>query len=431
MESLVEYVKNIDFDLVDDPEILNNVYGEIRGNEGRLILSTETTYQMERLIKKSTVPQILQLYGRLDIAHLISRKLGSRVLELILDVLFDRIYIRKERIDLPPLLTPIEEHFKRRILDENATHVMRKLFQLVSGRRIEKSGVSKHAALDPGYIQKYRERMVEAVPSLCREEHFITFLHYLKCYRSQGLMRKVVERHFSCEGVCEPVKSYFFEHLAGMCGKRALRFMFECVKDRVMELCEDRHGNYFMAEFIRRYSCEADYFYKAVHLPSLPEHSNVVLKLVLALQENRSYSSVDSIVREYYLRDGEGLLHCTFGGEEGNFRQKYAPMLANLMRAPTEHSHGVGNALKARFKSSWLRSKGGIELVAGYYKGTDSDAEKRSFTRKLHRAVPLLAGKKEGRALLPHLMRYSSLREREYVRKELEQRRMDVQLGGR
>jgi hypothetical protein len=417
MESLVEYIKNIDFETVDDHEVLNNVYGEIEGNERRLILNTETTYQMERLIKRSSIPQMLRLYGRLEIAQVINKKLGSRVLELIFDRVFEHVYVKGEKIDLETLLPPVEECFGHHVLGENATHVMRKVFQLVSGRRIEKDKVTRYKPEDPQYIQRYKKEMLRLIPKLHREDGFVTFLYYLRCHRSKTLMHEVAKRHFSCESVCAPATSYFFEHLVGMAGKKTLGLVFETVKNRVMDLCRDRYGNYFVGELIRRYPSKADYFYEAIYAAGFAEHSNVVLKLVLSLQETRSYSSIDAIVRAQYLKDERDILQSTFGGEEGNFKQKYAPMLVNFMKAPAEHSYGVNEAFRKHFRSSWLRSKGGLELVAGYYNGTDGVGEKRMFTRRLYRSVPLLARRREGRALLAHLMRHSDTKGREYTKK--------------
>lgn len=409
MEGLKEYVKNIDFDVVDEPEVLDNVYMEIHGHEGELILNTETTYQMERLIRKSSGEQILGLFGRLDVRHLINKKLGSRVIEVVYDVVFDMAYVQKQDIDTLAITEATEEHLGQRILDVNATHVVRKLFQLVSGKRMCKDGVERFTPTDPSRIHRYKQTVVEVIPRLSREDSFMTVLCYLHCHRSQTVIHEAVMQHFSWTRVCEPSMSYFFEGLARMAGRRSLKHMFEEVKERVMELCRDRYGNYFIGELILRCHDRADHFFDSLDLAEFHRNSNVVMKLVQSLQKAGSHEKISEVMRMFGVEDGEdAIVTNTFGGEEGNFKQKYAPMLCGFMRLPEIHGYGVNRAFRRRFDVGWLRSKGGVELLQGYYEGTDSKASKREFTRRLEKHLPWIVKRKGCGRALRLMMEYAS-----------------------
>ncbi|AFM98383.1 hypothetical protein EHEL_060090 [Encephalitozoon hellem ATCC 50504] len=408
MNSLKEYVKNIDFGIVDDPEVLDNVYNEIEGNEKELVLDAETTHQMEILIRKSNSKQILDLFEKLDVERLMSKKLGSRVIEVIYDAIFDMVYIQRQDVDIDLLVKPVENILETKFSDTNATHIIRKLFQLVSGKRIIDGRIQSFNSVKPGHIEKYKEIIMELIPKLSKEDSFITLLSYLYCYRSKTIVLEVVKHHFTWERVCDPSMSYFFEKIVGISGKKAREYIFENLKDRVMELCKEKCGNYFIGEFILCHYQKADYFFDVIDLSEFDKNSNIVMKLTHSLLKARSYSNIDKIMKEFYLESGDDIISCTFGGVEGNFKQKYAPMLCELMKLPNERNYGINTAFRKSFSSRWIRSKGGIELLQGYYEGADDGRSKRSFTKHIEEHLPLIVNRKGCDAILEFMRMYGS-----------------------
>lgn len=419
MERLREYIRNIDFECVDDADVLSNVYDEIDGHEKELILSTETTYQIETLVKRSNAAQIQMLLEKLDIGHLISKSLGSRVLEAVYDVVFDMAHVLKLDINPGTLIEATEKHLRHRILDANATHVIRKLFQLVSGRRIAKDRVERFTPI--GDIEKYKPVILCTVPEIVGEDSLVTLLCYLRCHRSQTIIYETAKRHFSSAAVCEPAMSYFFENLAKIAGKKTLKLMFEETKDRVMDLCRDKYANYFVGELILQHHEESEFFFNAIDQSCFESGSNVIMKLVQALQKAGLYAQIDSLVQTFY--QGEDILAATFGGEEGNFKQKYAPMLAGFMRLPEKHSYSINQVFRTRFCSSWLRSRGGVELLTGYYEGLDSNSSKREFTRGIEKHVPMLLKRRECVSLLALMAKYTGIQNTRLIKQQCQRTR--------
>lgn len=423
MEDLKEYVKNIDFEIIGDLEVLDNVYEEIHGHENDLILNVSTTYQIENLIRKSNSDQILNFVKRLDIGRLINKKLGSRVLEVIYDVVFDMVHVQKQMLDVEALIVPTEAFLEHRILDTNATHVIRKLFQLVSGKKIYKNKTERFRPMEAWDVKKYKETILAVIPRLSKEDGFVTLLYYLRCYRSQSVIYEAIQRHFDYVRVCEPTMSYFFENLVKLASKRGLEYIFEGVKDRVMDLCRDKYANYFVGELILRYHNEAEYFFNALDLSEFEQSSNIVMKLVQSLQKIKSYGNIDKIMKLFYLGDDEdAIISHTFGGVEGNFKQKYAPMLSAFMRFPDKHNYNVNTVFRRRFSINWIRSKGGIELLQGYYEGTDGETSKRQFTRRLEKYITLMS-RRDSVDVLKHMLRYTSPDGTKLIKQELEKQK--------
>ncbi|KMV65913.1 hypothetical protein M970_060110 [Encephalitozoon cuniculi EcunIII-L] len=408
MNNLKEYIKNIDFETVDDSEVLHNVYNEIDGHERELMLSTETAYQIESLIRKSNSKQVLAFFKKLDVEELMSKKLGSRVLEVIYDAIFDMIYIQRQDIDVDTLMRPVENVLKTKFSDTNGTHIIRKLFQLVSGKRILGDKVQSFASIRPGHIEKYKEAIVELIPSLSKEDAFVTLLIYTYCYRSKIIIHEAAKHHFTPEGVCNPSMSYFFEKIVKLAGKKTRRYIFERIKGKVMELCRDRYGNYFIGEFILCHYEKADCFFDAIDMAEFDKNSNIIMKLTHALLKARSYSNIDKVMKSFYMESEDDVISHTFGGVEGNFKQKYAPMLCELMKLPNECNYGINAAFRRKFSSRWLRSKGGIELLRGYYEGTDDSRSKKNFTKRVEEHLPLIANGRECNAILKFMRMHGS-----------------------
>ncbi|ADM11616.1 uncharacterized protein Eint_060070 [Encephalitozoon intestinalis ATCC 50506] len=427
MNSLKEYVKNIDFGVVDDPEILDNVYNEIDGQERILILDVETTYQMENLVRRSNSRQILDLFRKLDIEQIMTKKLGSRVLEVIYDVIFDMIYVQGQSIDVEVFVKPVEDVLKTKFFDTNATHIIRKVFQLVSGKKIRGDKIQSFSSVAPGHIERYKETITELIPRLSKEDSFITLLVYTYCYRSKSIIQEVVKCHFTWEKACDPLKSYFFEKIVRLAGRKTRNYIFEEIKDKVMEICKDRYGNYFIGEFILHHHEQADYFYKEINLSEFSRNSNIIMKLTHSLIKAKSYSNVDKIMRDFYLENGDDIISCTFGGVEGNFKQKYAPMLSELMKLPNSRNYGINAAFGKKFCSRWIRSKGGIELLQGYYEGTDDNSSKKNFTKRIERHLPLMADRKECIRILEFMKAYGSQRAGREIKRRHQPAKRDFQ----
>ncbi|AFN83102.1 hypothetical protein EROM_060070 [Encephalitozoon romaleae SJ-2008] len=426
MNSLKEYVKNIDFEVVDDSEILDNVYKEIQGNEKELMLDTETTHQIETLIRKSNSRQILDFFKKLDVERLMSKKLGSRVIEVIYDAVFDMVYIRRQNIDIDMLVKPAEDVLVTKFSDTNATHIIRKLFQLVSGKRILDDKIQSFNSVRPGHIEKYKEIITGLIPNLSKEDSFITLLTYLYCCRSKSIVYEVVKHHFTWIKVCDPSMSYFFEKIVRLAGRKAKKYIFENIKDKVMELCKEKYGNYFIGEFILWYHQKADYFFEAIDLSEFDKNSNIVMKLTHSLLKARSYPNIDKIVKGFYLENGNDIISCTFGGVEGNFKQKYAPMLCELMKLPNENNYGINVAFRRNFSSRWIRSKGGIELLRGYYEGVDDGRSKRNFTKQIEEHLPLIASRTENNIILEFMRMYGSQKAGIEIRKRHQSAKKDI-----
>ncbi|KAH9411314.1 hypothetical protein HK407_06g11450 [Ordospora pajunii] len=410
MQSVLEYVKSIDLETVTDPEVLNNVYQEINGFEKELVSNTQTTHQMESIVKKSNVHQVADLLKKLDVNELSKKKLGSRFIEVICDVVFRSIYVKMLQVDVGALFSLIDtkDAFKANFFNTNATHVVRKLFQIASGKKIVNGRIEQRFdPLMPGYVEKHKETVLELIPSISKEDSFATLLMYLHCYRSQTVIYEVSRHHFSLESICNPNTSYFFEKIVQAANKKTLKMFFEAVAGKEMDLCRDKYGNYFIGELILHYPKKADHFFRRLQLDEFDKNSNIVMKLVQALAKQKSYSNLDQVVNAFYLENRtDDILFNTFGGVEGNFKQKYAPMLCELMKLADNHNYSVNSAFKKRFCANWIRSKGGMEILKGYYEGMDCNKSKKEFTKKIEKHLPDIMDRKGSENVIKLIMRY-------------------------
>ncbi|KAM0671665.1 hypothetical protein CWI42_060160 [Ordospora colligata] len=412
MQSVLEYVKNIDLETVTDPEVLNNVYQEINGFEKELVSNSQTTYQMESIVKKSNVQQVTDLLKKLDVDSLSKKKLGSRFIEVICDVVFKAIYIKKLQVDTVTLFSLLntKDAFQKNFLNTNATHVIRKLFQIACGKKIVEGRIEQRFdPLMPGHLEKLKDAVLELIPSMTKEDSFVTLLMYLHCYRSQTVIYEVSKHHFSLESICNPNTSYFFEKIVQAANKKTLKMFFDAVAGNEMNLCRDKYGNYFIGELILHYSKKADHFFLKLQRNEFDKNSNITMKLAQALAKQKSYTNLDQVVNTFYLENkSDDILFNTFGGVEGNFKQKYAPMLCELMKLPDGHNYSVNSAFKTRFCASWIRSKGGMEMLKGYYEGTDCNKSKKEFTRKIQKYLPDIMDRKGSESVIKLIMRYKS-----------------------
>lgn len=144
-KELVEYLNSIDFSMIKDKIVLNNIYNEILPQITDLSKDPFASTSLEKLIGLSNSSNLLRLLNEIN-RNTVYKKLGSRIIESVYKRLFDCLY--KEN-DFFLLKSVIEFLNISECLDcHNATFVVRQALMLLSGKRIEKLEITKYKIPD-------------------------------------------------------------------------------------------------------------------------------------------------------------------------------------------------------------------------------------------------------------------------------------------
>lgn len=428
-KEIEEYLNLLNFSLITDKSSLSNVYEEIGPYGSILALSPSSSTNLERLIMISDSESLIKFYKNLD-SKLVYKKLGSRIVESIFKRLFECMYILQEEFEFKELVEFIE--FKNSLKCKNATHVLRHVIMLLAAKKIEKFKVTKYKITTKenaeyagkklelyktGFIEYFKElagkggtkelagesrkKSVEGVARESKEngaeeikstnsgkkggesresgesneDTLVTFCIFIQVMKSQSLIKYFYEIDFSMENLNK--RQFIYDALIQNSNKSNLEALYEKIKDKISdsEFIED--NNYSMQSFIKRYKKPVKIFEK-LEFHKYEKNSNIVLALLEALQENRSYREIKQLINEFYtIKNGvfsEFLLN-----KESGLNTKYIKAITNFMKMPKKYNFSVNDDFQKYFEPSWLSNKSGIELVIGYAAGNDGSVNKKEF----------------------------------------------------
>jgi hypothetical protein len=410
----------VDIESVDGQEILSTVYKEIRGKEREIILDNTLTYKIESLLEKSSFTRRLMFFNSLDLHNLVKKSLGSRVVEKLLFLIFNDIYVHRRadtaraRALVDALDSFMEKGFMEYVIDRNGTFVVRLYFQLLSGRRIEEKKVIKFKSVKECREQlgKYESILLEHFHEILREKSsMITLLAYLKCKsKRQKVISKILGSWVNAEALGDPVVSYFYEGVVSLSKGSNLSKFYEMVRKDFIPLCLDRNGNFIMQELIKRYDVNVVYDLLYEHLNKFPFNSNVILSMVLALQNNNCYDRAVGIIKEFYLHETNGDVYdVLLFRNSDSIDTKYLKIVVNLYLLPREHdlSREVNDGFNKHFSKMWLYERSGSELVKTYLMGKGDAHLKSKFITNISNEFRKMSTNVYGIEILKMMRNYS------------------------
>jgi len=478
LQEIERYLNSLDFGMAADPAVVKNIYTELRGFETELAKSPTSSTSLETLISLSTADLLVAFLAILD-KNLIYKKLGSRIIERIFQRLFECVYnvatvneaasnreaaddaqngestapcrgdaqgkeataSNFNEISFREVLEWID--FGRCLQNENATHVIREAFMLMTGKKINSSGsmrcrssdvikykprvgtnedgnvkeASDRSSYRDGKIKEITKIFIGKVPSLDQDYEWATITVFLRCALSQSLIREIVEKRLNFSHILEV--SFLYEALPEIASRGNREEIYQRIKGDIMKLSLDEKGNYFIQAFLR-HGNNANKLLRRMDLSKFDDESNVLVSLIEGLQKEGEYEKVRRIVKARYVATSDGIKDDSDskdsddnGMDDGSdsddkrrnnmgrnrndsnrdgglFKSllleryegidtKYLGIVLNFMKMPAKYNFRVNEDFVGQFSKAWIQKRAGIELLMGYVEGSDDGENKREF----------------------------------------------------
>ena len=378
-KEIEEYLGAIDFSMVTDVAVLDNIYKEIAGSESELACSVYANNSMERLVMMSSPEQLLGLLDRIG-PKVVYKKLGSRIIEAVYKRLFECMYIRNEKFDLERAVKNVEPGLY--INCRNATHVLRRVMMLLSAKDIKGTRIEKYKCeggkSGTEILRKYKEELLKELPKLEDTDAFGTLAVYAQVTRSQSFLSSILSADCTPENIKK--RSYAYEIFASVANRENLDLIFARIRRHIMELALGDSTNYMFQTFIRNFR-RPDRVFKRIDFEKFDRSSNVLLALLESLQARRCYREVDVLMEKVYKPETSIFSEFLLGRDEG-LDSKYVNAIVNFMALPGRHGRSTREDFCRYFKPSWLGSRSGRTLVCGYAASCDTLSNKNAFFDK-------------------------------------------------
>lgn len=396
MKKIKEYIKNIDFELVDDDVVLENVYEEIKGSEAKLMIDIETSYNIQQLIKKSNVQQIIRMLKNVNIFTVINKKIGSRVFETLFDTLFDLTY--KKKIDIENveeirkyLLDPIYKNFEDILSNRNGTYVIRKYFCYVFGRRGDDK--KKYKKYFEGYDIK--SRILDLIDGDLNKEGIITVVSYLKTDYSKTISRKIIEIFLTLENIKNPHYSFIFEDIIEIGDRKTVELISKFIEGDFDELVNDKCANYVVSKLIGKIPEKSDVYFSLMDLSTLNINSNIVLRVFENFCRDGKIENVKNLLTNFYqISEDESVFYKLLISSSEGLNTKFIDSVIYLVDLEGDVLN-VNSDLVKYYNNGWLNKKCGIKLIKSFLEGGAPNKTKKQLISKLNISASLLK-KKDG-----------------------------------
>lgn len=386
-EKVKEYLINIDFDMIDDSDLLDNVYREIETYEETLLLDMDVVSNFELLIKKSNISQILTLCKKLNFPKIAIKKTGSKFLEIIFIQIINLNCNKKELKKLKNVvINPINDNFKNIICNKNGTHVIRKYFELLKNKEI---------------FQCYKTEILKILNEEIEVDILVTIICYLKLSYSRTISRKIIEVYFSSDNCKNKIFSYVFEDLINISDKKTIQKMFLILKNCYSELINNNIASFVVIAFIKKYLEQTDFFYENI---TNFQNMNVILGILENYVKLKNYKKVNEIFKNFY------------GVEDDVFKffllsrtdtpdTKFINLICLLMDVD---KYDVNKDFCEYFEKEWIHKKYGLCLMKAFLEGQASKKLKIGFAKKFNFSRSL-STKKDGKKILSLIKSYRKL----------------------
>lgn len=380
------YLNSIDFSLINNTDVLNNIYKEILPSISSLCKDPFASSSLEKLIQLSNASQLLNLLDEVD-RKVVYKKLGSRIIEKVFERLFDCKYKNNEIFEIEKAMNFL--NFKECILCHNATFVLRKALMLLSGKQIDRLNIQKFTCCDAGdeMIKQIKSVYMEKIDDIQSTDAFNTLGIFLQISKSQSLIQTVVERDCCPENVKN--KGFFYEVIPTVASKKNLKLIFSKLKGSFFELSQCEQSSYFVQSFLRHSSFGVEIYEEIKEdMENFDPNSNIVLAILESLQNNviggiddKSIEIIDEIIKNFYKID-RSVFEDFLLSRHGSLDSKYVNLIVNFMKMPSKINYGVNQDFLKFFNKDYIKNKPGIKLLIGFVEGSTDQKKKGEFLEK-------------------------------------------------
>lgn len=422
-KEIVEYINSIDFSLVNEHTVLENIYREIGDAGAALATDPYAVTNLERLVL-ATSADLLVVFMKSLGPKTIYKKLGSRIVESIFKRLFECMYARGEHFALEDVAELVDA--EACVNCRNATHALRQLIMLLAGKRIDGKKVTKYplpgassggadsaechsarrtnAEYSKDKLAEYKAVFEKCMDDIAENDSFATLLVFLQCTKSQSLIGRLIEKDCFPENIKE--RGYVYEAIPPIANRKNKDIIYERIKKSIMGLSTDCRSSYFIQSFLRA-SDKGLKIYRRIIFNKFEKNSNVILSLLESLQKSRCYEEVAVLVEKFYEMENSLFSSMLLGKDDG-LDTKYADAVVNFMGMPKKYGYGVNEDFCRLFSPAWLSSRAGRKLLAGFVNGSSSSDAKIEFLDARIELFWSCTRWREGKAFVRSLTEFTS-----------------------
>lgn len=349
----VEYFSNVEFDTIDDPQILQNIHDEIKVGYFNIINHNTLSYKLEELLNKSTHTQRMQFLLQTD-NKICQTKLGSRIIEKIF-ILCESSFTSD---DIENITNKYEKDFVEMFAHKNSTFVVRKMIT-------EKFLVLAN--------RNYENVILNLERIFFEDNALITLQQYLESIdKKQRLIKYIVKDHFNIEDL-KSTRSYLFQKIVYLSNGKNLDRIFEKIQNAFVELCEDRYGNFVMKELVGKDKKNILFYYRSIkkNIEIFERNSNIILNLCINLY-NVHPDRACKFVKAFYLNDG-GDIYSEILIKDGLLDTKFTRLIICMLKTDKKYNLNASNLFLENFSLNWLKQQCGRELFESYLKLKTTD----------------------------------------------------------
>lgn len=443
-QEIVSYLNSIDFSMMKDEEVVSNVYTEIMPYAIQLSTDPFASSSMEKLINLSKPKNLLELLKMLG-KSTIYKKLGSRIVECIFKQLFECMYIRNELFSLKQAIDSID--VVECILCPNATHALRYVLMVLSGKKVDKLKITKYKILNikdesenfemkisnknstevedldnktysKSRLEVFKQLLSLKLNKIVNTDSFNTLGTFLQITKSQSMIANIIEMDCSVDNIKK--RGFFYEILPEISSSRNISAIYEIVKDSLMELSELDSTSYFMQSFIRNYHSPENILSK-LEISKFEKDSNIILCLLESMQICKAHTHIEYLILNFYEIQKNDVFRSFLLDKYGSLDSKYVKSIANFMYFPASCNYNVNSDFLKYFQKSWLKTKSGITLICAFAEGSANSNQKSKFFKEnidlFWNAYKWNEGKKFIKNLINHTQGYSRKKAYEMLQK--------------
>lgn len=396
-QSIVKYLNSIDFSLINDEIVIENIYKEILPASTELFKDPFTSESLEKLISLSSPQQLIILMNSVN-KNVIFKKLGSRILEKIYERLFESIYKEnktfkfKDALGIFYINDSYYDQIKNSVICHNATFVVRKMLLLISGKSINKLDVEKFKINDEN--KDFSKEALENIKIIFKDllkvknssystDFYNTLGLFLQITKSQSLIECVINQNLT-DNIEDSIQNngFLYEIIPTISNKNNMKLLYSKTKGLFKNLALVDKSSYFVQSFLRNSQFGKEIYKEFDNFDDFESNSNIVLAFVESFQKLQEYELVKNLISNYFKIE-KSFFEEFLLKKYGSIDTKYVNLIINFMNLPKrkgfEVFYNVNKDFLIFFKKDWIKNKSGIKLIIAFIKGFATTEMKSRF----------------------------------------------------
>lgn len=347
-KEILDYFKNIEITNIQDPLIIKNIFTEIKPAIEQIILHNTLSIKLENFLNDDLKKELLFTID-FDIIY---KKLGSRVIEKIINE------IEFDEKTKNYLLDKLNTNFMKYFLDQNATFIIRILVKKLN-------------------YQVDADLIITNLRSILKNDYSLITLQEIlpDINNKQKIIAKIL---FPIEDL-KTKRSYFYQKIIDFSDKTNLKNIYNMVKNDILELANDKYGNYVVQELIKKDSKNIKTYYEIVKANTLPR--NIVYNMIMKLLTKKEEKRACKLIKKHFQAEPDIFKSILFYDDSLNY--KYVKIIEKLFFVKEKYSFDVKKLFFKYFKDDWLDNSNGFFLIKAFFEGNANKKEKSTFYKKI------------------------------------------------